>query len=210
MAIRGQHSIALAPAQPFSSNYVIDEVAGCGSKLLTASKIGCKKPLARSHIGTISFKPRSQITKGANNVNKIDIVKKLFDMENPERFDLVADDFQSTDSIGSPPLDKAGWQGRGDMLRASLPDIKYVIEDIQEDGEDVKVVGHFSGTFANDLDASAMGQGVIPATGKMVDFAQSHVGVSFKGDKILRTHTTDTGPDAGLPGFIKALGAGTG
>jgi len=143
-------------------------------------------------------------------VNKIDIVKKVFDMENPERFDLVADEFQSTDSIGSPPLDKVGWQGRGDMLRASLPDIKYVIEDIQEDGEDVTVVGHFSGTFANDLDASAMGQGVIPATGKKVDFPQSHGRVSFKGDKILRTHATDTGPDAGLPGFIKALGAETG
>ena len=143
-------------------------------------------------------------------MNKIDIVKEVFDMENPERGDLLADDFQSTDSIGSPPLDKAGWQGRADMLRASLPDIKYVIEDIQEDGEDVKVVGYFSGTFANDLDASAMGKGVIPATGKKVDFPQSHGRISFKGDKILRTHTTDTGPDAGLPGFIKALSAETG
>ena len=103
-------------------------------------------------------------------MNKIDIVKMVFDMENPKRFDLVADDFQSTDSIGSPPLDKVGWQGRGDMLRASLPDIKYVIEDIQEDGEDVVVIGHFSGTFSNDLDVSAMGQGVIPATGRKVDF----------------------------------------
>ncbi|NIO13348.1 MAG: hypothetical protein GTO31_05630, partial [Xanthomonadales bacterium] len=85
-------------------------------------------------------------------------------------------------------------------------DIEYVIEDIREEGEGVRVVGRFAGTFTNDLDLSIMNLGVIPATGAPVDFPTSTSQVSFEGGKISRSHDTDTGPDAGVAGFLKALG----
>ena len=140
-------------------------------------------------------------------MNKIEIVKQAFDFDNPEGAQHLADNFQGTDSVGGPPLDKASWVGMGDLMRASFPDINYVIEDIHEHGDDVMVAGRFSGTFTNDFDGSAMGLGVIPATGMKVDFAVSTQTISFEREKITRNHSTDTGPDAGLAGFLKALGA---
>lgn len=140
-------------------------------------------------------------------MNKTEILKEAFDFENREGGEHLAEKFQGTDSVGGAPLDKASWVGMGDMMKGSFPDINYVIEDIREQGDDLIVAGRFSGTFTNDFDASALGLSVIPATGKTVDFATSNQTISFEGDKISKIHNTDTGADAGLGGFLKALGA---
>ena len=139
-------------------------------------------------------------------MNKIDNVKAAFSFDDPERsMELISDDFQATDSLGSPPMDKAGWFGMGNMMRASFPDIDYLIDDIELEGEDVLVVGRFKGTFNNDLDLSPMNMGVIPANGKEVDFPDATSRVSFQGDKISKSHSLDTGLNAGMAGFISAL-----
>lgn len=140
-------------------------------------------------------------------MNKIEIVKASWnfkDLEGSSKY--LAEDFQSTDSVGGPPFDKAGWMGMGQMLKNSFPDIKVVIEDIKEEGDRVMVTNYLTGTFTNDFDLSEMGMGVIPASGELVKFASSTSQISFDGDKISRNHNIDTGPDAGLPGMLKALG----
>lgn len=139
-------------------------------------------------------------------MNKIDIVKVAFDFDNADSASLLSDDFQSTDAVGGPPTDKSMWIGMGQMMRASFPDISYVIQDIREEGDSVMVTGRFSGTFVNDFDLSAMGMGVIPATGAAVEFSDGTSQVSFDGDKISRVHDPDTGPNAGMKGFLRALG----
>jgi predicted ester cyclase len=97
----------------------------------------------------------------------------------------------------------------GEIMRASFPDISYEVEDIRPDGEDVIIKGRFEGTFEQDFDLSAMNMGVIPASGKKVIFPDDTSRVSFDADnKILRNHSLDTGPDAGMAGFMKALGSG--
>jgi predicted ester cyclase len=139
-------------------------------------------------------------------MNKIDIVRNAFSFDDPEGSqELFSDDFQATDSVGGPPMDRAGWFGMGEMMRASFPDIDYVIDDIKLDGEDVLVVGRFKGTFQNDFDLSAMNMGVIPASGNAVEFPDGTSRVSFEGDKIARSHSLDTGPEAGMAGFIAVL-----
>ena len=139
-------------------------------------------------------------------MNKIDIVKTAFNFDDRERsMEYFSDNFQATDSVGSPPMDKAGWFGMGEMMRASFPDIDYVFDDIKLEGEDVLVVGRFKGTFKNDFDLSAMNMGVIPANGKEVDFPDATSRVSFQGDKISKSHSLNTGPNAGMAGFISAL-----
>ncbi len=144
-------------------------------------------------------------------MNKMDIVKVVYsfkDFKESEKY-LTAD-FQGTDSVGGPAFDKAGWIGMGQMFKGSLPDIKNVIDDVSEEADSVTVASHFTGTFTNDFDLSEMGMGVIPASGKFVEFPSSTAKISFDGDKISKFHNTDTGPDAGLPGLMKALGAPAG
>jgi hypothetical protein len=92
------------------------------------------------------------------------------------------------------------------MMKSAFPDISTVIEEIREEGDEVVVTSHLGGTFANDLDLSALGLGVIHATGKAVVFPTSTVRIGFDGDKIAKLHDPSTGPDAGLPGFLKVLG----
>ncbi len=140
-------------------------------------------------------------------MNKIDLVKLSSGFDDlDESAKYLSDDFQFTDSIGGPPFDKASWIGMGKLFQHSFPDIKEVTDDIREEGNQVMLTSHFEGTFTNDLDLSAVGMGVIPASGKMVIFPSSTNEVSFDGDKISRIHNTATGPDAGLSGFLKVLG----
>jgi hypothetical protein len=51
-----------------------------------------------------------------------------------------------------------------------------------------------------------MGMGVLRATGETVVFPSQRDRVSFDGDKISALHNMETGPDAGMAGFFKALG----
>lgn len=141
-------------------------------------------------------------------MNKIDIVKTAYSFGDPEQTSkYFSDDFQSTDSVGGPPMDKTTWFGMGEVMGSAMPDIDFVIEDIREEGDDVIVVGHISGTFENDFDISAMNMGVIPPSGKAVTFPSGTSRLSFAGDKISRVHSLDTGPNAGVTGLISALSA---
>ena len=143
-------------------------------------------------------------------MNKIDVVKDAMLSQN-DRSDksyLYADHFQATNSIGEPAMDKLTWLAMTPMMAGSFPDFDYVVEDMHEDNDGVRVTGHFVGTFTNDLDLSAMGAGVVPATGKKVTWPTSHSLVSVENDKITRWHGLDTGADAGMPGFLRPLGVG--
>jgi hypothetical protein len=139
-------------------------------------------------------------------VNKAELVKLAFNGDGPEEGFYLSDDFQWSDSLGNPPMDKASFQAMAQPLQSALPDLSVVIEDIREDGDDAVVTSHYTGTFTNDLDLSATGMGVIPATGKAIVCPSQRDRVSFDGDKISEIHNLETGPDAGPAGFLKALG----
>ena len=142
-------------------------------------------------------------------MNKVETVRAAFSFPSLDESEtLLADDFQATDEVSSPPMDKATWVGMGEMLKASFPDIDYVIEDIREEGAGVKVVGHFVGTFANDLDLSPLGMDTVPASGKKITWPSGNNQVTLEGGKLTGSHSTDTGPDAGIAGFFKAIGVG--
>ena len=143
-------------------------------------------------------------------MNKIEIVKKAFSFDTPpeEREAYFSDDYQFVDSVGSPPEDKEAWFGMGQLMEASIPDLDFIIDEIHQEGEDVVFSGHFTGTFKHDLDLSAMNMGVIPATGKVLEIPGGTSRISFNGDKISKNHNLDTGPTAGMAGFLAAFGAG--
>jgi predicted ester cyclase len=143
-------------------------------------------------------------------MNRIELVKAAFNSNDPDRVAYFSDDFQWTDELGSPPIDRSSWLSMDQLMKSAFPDLSYVIEGIREDGDGVVVTSHFSGTFSNDLDLSSMGLGVIPATGKAFVTPAQRDRVSFDGDKISEIHNQETGPDAGMAGFLKALGADRG
>jgi len=139
-------------------------------------------------------------------MNKIELVKAAFDLDNPDRQAYWSEDFQRTDEMGNPPMTWEMWQAMDGLMRSAFPDLGLAIEDIRENGDGVVVTSRFSGTFTNDLDLSAMGMGVVPATGKAVKFPTGTDLVRFENGKICEMHNLDTRPDAGMAGFFKVLG----
>lgn len=143
-------------------------------------------------------------------MNKIELVKLANDWHAPDRDSLYTEDFQFTDAVDSPPMDKDSFLAMGQLMESALADVTTVIEEIREEGDEVVITSHWEGTFTNDFDLSAMGMGVIPATGRAIVFPTSTVRIGFEGGKISRVYDPNTGPDAGLPGFLKAIGVKTG
>jgi hypothetical protein len=143
-------------------------------------------------------------------MNKSELIKLAFNGEGPEEGFYLSDDFQWTDALGNPAMDKASFLAMAQPLQSALPDLSIVIDDIREDGEEAVVTSHYTGTFTNDLDLSAAGMGAIPATAKPIVFPSQRDRVRFDGDKISEIHNLETGPDAGIAGFIRALGADMG
>jgi len=143
-------------------------------------------------------------------MNKSEIVKAAYGFNGSGQNAYLSDDFRWTDELGSPPMDKDSFGAMGSLMGSAFPDMSMDIDGIQEEGDGLVVTSHFSGTFTNDLDLSAMGMGVIPATGKMVVFPSQRDAVSFDGDKISEIHNKETGPDAGMAGVFKKLGAARG
>lgn len=140
-------------------------------------------------------------------MNKIDIVKKTFTFDIPTevKYGYFTDDFQWSDSVGSPPMNKEAFLGMADLMKASFPDVGFNIEEIRQEGEEVILVSHFTGTFENDFDLSAINMGIIPATGKTVKFPSASDRVSFDGDKVSKIQNLDTGPNSGMAGFLAVL-----
>jgi hypothetical protein len=138
-------------------------------------------------------------------MNRIELVKAAFNSHDPDRVAYFSDDFQWTDELGSPAIDRSTWLAMGALMESAFTNTAYVIDDIRETGDSVVVASHFTGTFSNDLDLSSVGMGVIPATGKVVVAPSQRDRVCFDGNKISEFHNLETGPDAGIAGFIKAL-----
>ena len=139
-------------------------------------------------------------------MNKLDIVKSaIVGSSHPDNASFYTDDFQATDSLRRPPIDKKAWFGMVPMMVASFPDFGFVIEELKEEGDDVRLAGHFVGTFINDLNLSAMGMGVISAHGKQVTWPTAHSLVTFESEKITRWHGLDTEPDGEVLRYLKAV-----
>ena len=104
-------------------------------------------------------------------MNRIELVKSANEWGIPDRDSLYTDDFQFTDALDSPPMDKRTLLAMAELMQSALPDITTVIEDIREEGEEVVVTSHWAGTFTKDFDLSAMGAGVIPASAVRIRYA---------------------------------------
>jgi len=97
----------------------------------------------------------------------------------------LSDNFQNLDKNGKVTMDRETWIRLGPIFFPAFKDLNYVISELHEEGDDVIVSGHLEGTHTGDLDLSAMGLGVIPATWKKVVWPEGSLAWKIKNDKIV-------------------------
>jgi hypothetical protein len=116
----------------------------------------------------------------------------------------ISDDFKSLDPSGKPDQDRATWLATGRLLASALTDFKSVSSGMREEGDGVIVTAHFEGTHTKDLDLSAMGLGVVPASGKKIVWPDSEYKFTVVGDKIVSVQPI--GENGGTAAFLEPLG----
>lgn len=142
--------------------------------------------------------------------NNLDFIRTYIDvasadppasiMEAAEKY--FSDDFQNLDQDGNVLMDKAAYLGFGQLLFASFDDFKFVYGDLRPEGDGVIVKGHWEGTHTGDFDLSAMGMGVIPASGKKIVWPDGDSKWKAEGDKIVSIQELA----GGMVDFLAPLG----
>ena len=143
--------------------------------------------------------------------SKLDVVKTFIDeaWTNPPAslveagMKTYSDDFQYIDKDGNVTMDKDSYIGLSQMMFGSFEDFRWVHKDLREGDGGVILTGHFEGTHTGDLDLSAMGAGVFPASGKKVVFPENSSRIQVRGDKIVSLE--EYGGEAGIEAFLAAL-----
>ena len=118
--------------------------------------------------------------------------------------DYMSDDFENLDKDGNVALTKDQLLGMTRMLGRSFTGYGFVSSDLRGEDDFVIMTGHFEGTHSGDLDLSAMGLGVIPASGKKVVWPEASAKLTIDGSKIVRMEPHAGA--AGLKAWLAALG----
>jgi SnoaL-like polyketide cyclase len=116
----------------------------------------------------------------------------------------LADDFKLLDKQGKVVMTREAYIGMGPLLATAFKDITYVVKELRDEGDSAIVTGHFEGTHTGNFDLTAMGAGVIPASGKKIVWPDSTEKWKFVGDKIVSlTNMEETDP---MVSFLAPLG----
>jgi predicted ester cyclase len=116
----------------------------------------------------------------------------------------LSDDFQSLDKDGNVVMDKQAYAGIVQLIFSAFKDFTHVFGDLHAEGNNVIVSGHFEGTHTGDFDLSAIGVGVIPASGKKIVWPEASSAFKIEGDQIVSIKPV--GDSGGMEAFLAALG----
>jgi hypothetical protein len=117
---------------------------------------------------------------------------------------LLSDDFQNLDQDGNVALTKQGFLNLGRMMHAAFTDYGFVVSKLSEEGDYVIITGHNEGVHTADLDLTAMGFGILPASNKKIVWPEASAKLTIAGDKVKRLEPHAGA--AGLKAFLSALG----
>ena len=142
--------------------------------------------------------------------SKVEVVRAWYEesWENPPSSNIesskkyFSDDYQGLDKDGNVMTDKAAFIGMTQALFNAFEDFKGVVHDLREENGSVIMTFHWEGTHTGDFDLSAMGMGVIPASGKRVTTPESKSRFVVEGDQIVGSQPISGGFEA----FLAALG----
>ncbi|MEJ2265454.1 MAG: ester cyclase [Anaerolineales bacterium] len=144
--------------------------------------------------------------------SKADVVRAYHDVvySNPPASAMEAaetylsDDFKVFDRYGNVVMDKQAYSGASQLNFAAFKGFRAVISEVREEDEGVILSFHFEGTHTGDYDLSAMGLGVIPASGKKIVWPESSSVFMVEGDKIVGIKPY--GDSGGIEDFLAPLG----
>ena len=144
--------------------------------------------------------------------SKIDVYKAYYEAShaNPPsslveaNMTYLSDDFQSLDKDGNVLMNKEAQIGMNKVLTVAFKDFQAFYSDVREEGGSVIVSYHFEGTFTGDFDLTAMGMGVIPASGKKIVWPEASNEFKIEDDKIVSIKPY--GDSGGMEDFLKPLG----
>jgi len=142
--------------------------------------------------------------------SKSDVVRAYFDSAwtNPPSSVIQAaekymsDDFQSLDKDGNLTMNKEMFMGMTRLLLAAFKDFKSQYSHLHEEDDGVVVHYHFEGTQTGDFDLSAMGLGVIPASGKRIVWPEATSKWKVEGGQIV----SELAISGGMEWFLSPLG----
>ena len=133
--------------------------------------------------------------------SKADVIRKWYEdsWTNPpssieeSAMKYFSDDYQGLDKDGNVMSDKAAYVATSQKLMNAFKDFKGVLHDISEEDDSVILTFHWEGTHTGDFDLSAMGMGVIPASGKRVVTPESKSRFMVEGDQIVSSQPISGG-----------------
>ena len=148
--------------------------------------------------------------QGNNMSSKLDVVSAYTKLaanwaDNAEvAWAYLADDFRNLDKDDNVVLNRERFIGLTRMLLASFPDLTFVTTGIREEDDYIVLTGHNEGTHINDIDLSAMGVGVVPASGKKIVWPEGSFKVTVVDDRI--STWGPYGDYGGAAAWLSALG----
>ena len=117
---------------------------------------------------------------------------------------LLSDDFQFIGSVPEP-INRDTWLRMSRSLKKAFPDLDYRFHVEGADGNIVRIWAKLKGTHTNELDASVVNMGVIPATKKSVFNPNERGKVTVKGGKVT-SWIVESIAGGGLMGILGQLG----
>ncbi len=117
---------------------------------------------------------------------------------------LLASDFQFSGPVPEP-ISGPAWIGMSKNLKAAFPNLDYRFKIESVDGNTVRISAQLKGTHSGDLDLTAMGMGIIPATNKAFAAAHEHGEAAVQDGKV-KTWAMEPTEGAGLMAILHQLG----
>lgn len=116
----------------------------------------------------------------------------------------LAPDFQFSGPIPQP-VGRDQFLGLMENMLRAFPDIEFNTRIVSVDGNVVRFTNQLAGTHTGDLDLSAMGMGVIPATGRSFSMARENGESVIEDGYIVSTHVAPT-KGAGMIAILHQIG----
>jgi hypothetical protein len=117
---------------------------------------------------------------------------------------FLSEDFKF---IGPVPEPVGGmeWIGLSESMKRAFPDIRYNLRIDSIEGEIVRTTTQLRGTHTGDFDLTAMGFGVIPATGISFSNPEEEGDAVVRGNKVISLQVKST-EGSGLMGILQQIG----
>lgn len=142
-------------------------------------------------------------------MEKITLVRNLFEALEAHNLNKVetylSDDFTFSGAVPNP-VNKKEWADLHQSLFNAIPDLKFNIHDIRQEGEKVIAKVRLEGIHSKPLNIPALKIKNVEASNKKIRLPEETCEISFKGDKIKNLAVKPL-PDGGVKGILKQIGA---